>query len=97
MGTADRATRSFATIWTATWLRQAPYRRRPSGFAAKTVSTLWNACLPAAGPKNSDTDYFARLANVPNLPRDYKVRALAIVMHQRREAALQRLIMADEA
>ena len=79
------------------WLRQAPYRRRPSGLAARAVATLVTACVAPAKTKSSGTDYFAQLANIPDLPQHYKVRALAIVMHQRKEAALQRLVATDEA
>jgi hypothetical protein len=47
--------------------------------------------------KGEGTDYFSRVASIPDLPQDYKVRALAIAMHHRRLAALRQLIVADEA
>jgi hypothetical protein len=61
------------------------------------MATLVTACAVPRKAKPSGPDYFAQLASIPDLPQHYKARALAIVMHQRKEAALQQLIAADEA
>jgi hypothetical protein len=96
MGAADQLdTNAFVDVWASTWLRPAPYRRRPASFAARAVSRLLRACVGRA--RRADPDYFSQLANIPDLPQRHKVLALSIVMHQRKEAALRRLIMADEA
>jgi hypothetical protein len=96
MGAVDRLeTSGFVTVWASTWLRPAPYRRRPAGFAARAVSRLVRACVGRA--RRAEPDYFSQLANIPDLPQRHKVLALSIVMHQRKEAALRRLIMVDEA
>jgi hypothetical protein len=71
----------FTAAWTAAWLKPAAYRRR--GWLA-----------PKEGEPEA-TDYFTQLANMPDLPRDYRMRALAIVTHQQRLAALQRLLAAE--
>lgn len=98
MGAASRfPISSFATVWASTWLRQSPYRRRPSGFAARAMSALWRSHAPQADAATAGAGYFSRLADLPDLPQNYKVRALSIVMHQHKEAALQRLVTADEA
>ncbi len=96
MGAAHRLdTNAFATVWASTWLPQAPYRR--PGLAARVLSVPARICRALGRRRDADTDYFSRLSNLPDLPQRYKVLAMAIVMHQRKEAALRRLIVADEA
>lgn len=85
---------AFANVWAATWLPSAPYRRL--GLPGRVLTALVRSCRALRRRQDADTDYFSRLANLPDLPQRYKVLALAIVMHQRKEAALRRLIVADE-
>jgi hypothetical protein len=72
-------------------------RRRPSGLAGKAIAGLFGRWGHQRQAKGESTDYFSRVASIPDLPQDYKVRALAIAMHHRRLAALRQLVVADEA
>jgi hypothetical protein len=90
---AEQPNRQFANVWAATWLRPAAYhRRRPSSLAGRALAGLFGKWR-----RNDGADYFSRIAEIPDLPRDYKVRALAIAMHHRKLAALRQLVVADEA
>jgi len=80
----------FPSVWATTWLRRAAYRHGPAtGLLGRWIGR-GKATDPAA-------DYFARLAEIPDLPQAYRVRALAIVMHLQKQAALRQLVVADEA
>lgn len=84
----------FATVWKASWLRPGGYRHPAAGLAGLLSRCgAWVAGRPAPTPARSD--YFTRLAELPDLPDDHRALALAIVRHQRQVEAVYRLLAAE--
>ena len=85
------------SVLTSAWLTKGRYLHPPRGFA-RTLRRVWRICTGRSADRSAYSvgTYFSRLANSAKLPGRYRNRALAILLHHRKEEILRRQLAVDE-